>query len=122
MKIAGPRVDKTCLSRLLGYVDDDQGHWGAEFSRLAQDERQALVPFVLDVAIVQKSRKRDYQALSEILSLAWECRVARSPMCRQAMELLERIANCSTAIRRQTGAPAETEPLPQSVREAPIPA
>jgi hypothetical protein len=122
VKIGGPRADKAILTRLLAYIDDDQGHWGPEFSRLAEDEQRALVPFLLNVAIVQKSRKRDYQALSEILSFACERRVARSPMCRQAMELLERIANCSTALRQQAPAPAEATPLPQSAREAPIPA
>ena len=66
-----------------------------------------MIPFVLDVAIMQKCRRRDYQAVSEILSLAQEYDVAGSPMCRQAFELLERIASCSTAIRLRSGAPSE---------------
>jgi len=105
--IVGPQVEATRLSRLLGYVDDDRGHWQPEFSRLAEEERRALASFVLDVAIVQKCRRRDYKAVVEILSLASESGLAGSPMCRQAFELLERIASCSTAIRLREGAPTE---------------
>ncbi len=97
-KIAGPRFEKSCLSRLLRCVDDDQGHWQSEFSNLAEDEQRVLAPLVLDIAIVQKCRKHEYEAVSDILSLACEYRIASSPMCGQAAELLERIANCSTAI------------------------
>jgi hypothetical protein len=85
-------------SRLLGYVDEDQGHWQSEFYNLSEGEQLALTPFILDIAIIQKCRKHDYQAVNEILSLACECRIASSPMCGQAAELLERIANCSTAL------------------------
>lgn len=103
-KIVGPRFEKSCLSRLLRYVDDDQGHWQSEFSRLAEGEQRALTPLILDIAIMQKCRGHDYEAMSEILSLACEYRIANSPMCRQAAELLKRIANCSTAIRLSRGA------------------
>jgi hypothetical protein len=51
------------------------------------------------MAIMQKCRKHDYEAVSEILSHARKHDIATSPMCCQAAELLERIANCSTAIR-----------------------
>jgi uncharacterized protein DUF6895 len=122
VKIVGPRFEKTCLNRLLRYVDDDQGHWRPEFSSLAEEEQRALVPFVLNIAIVQKCRRRDYKAVAEILSLACEYGMARFPMCRQAFELLERIANCSTVIDLREGAPAEVAPLPHSGMGAPIPA
>jgi hypothetical protein len=97
-KIVGPRFDRSCLTRLLGYVDDDQGHWQSEYWSLADSEQRVLTPFILDIAIMQKCRRRDYEAVTEILSLACEYRIASSPMCRQAAELLERIANCATAI------------------------
>jgi Domain of unknown function (DUF6895) len=103
-KIVGPRCEKSCLSRLLCYVDDDQGHWQSEFSSLAEGEQRVLTPLILDIAIMQKCRRHDYEAVSEILSLACDYRIANSPMCRQAAELLERIANCSTAIRLSRGA------------------
>ncbi len=119
--IVGPQFDATCLSRLLRYVDVDQGHWRPEFFSLAEEEGRALIPFVLDVAIMQKCRRRDYQALSEILSLAREFDVAGSPMCRQAFELLERIASCSTAIRLRSGAPSEDAIPERSAAGPPMP-
>ncbi len=104
MKIVGARFEKSCHSRLLRYVDDDQGHWQVEFSSLAEGEQRVLTPLILDIAIMQKCRRHDYEAVSEILSLACKYRMASAPMCRQAAELLERIANCSTAIRLGRGA------------------
>jgi hypothetical protein len=101
--IAGSQFEATHLGRLLRYVDDDQGHWRPEFFRLAKEEQRALGAFVLDVAIVQKCRTRDYKAVSEILMLASECGVAGSPMCRQASELMERISSCSSTIQRALG-------------------
>lgn len=106
----------------MRYVDVDQGHWRPEFFSLAEEERRALIPFVLDVAIMQKCRRRDYQAVSEILSLAQEYDVAGSPMCRQAFELLERIASCSTAIRLRSGAPSEGAVPECSATTPPTPA
>jgi hypothetical protein len=103
-KIAGPQCGNSCLSRLMRYVDDDQGHWQSEFSSLAEGEQRILTPFILNIAIVQKCRKHDYRAVNEILSLACEYCIASSPMCRQAVELLERIANCSAAISLRAGA------------------
>ncbi len=100
-KIVGPQFDKSVLIRVMRYVDDDQGHWQSEFSSLAEGEKLALTPFILEIAIVQRCRKRDYEAVSELLSLACEHGVAHSPVCRQAAELLERIVNCSTRRRHE---------------------
>ena len=120
--IAGPQFDATCLSRLMRHFDDDRGHWRPEFLSLAEREQRALIPFVLDVAIMQNCRRRDYQAVSTILSLAYEYDVADSPMCRQAFELLERIASCSTALRLRSGTPSEEAVAERSATRAPTPA
>jgi len=102
VKVVGPRFDRSCLSQLLYYVADDQGHWQPEFSKLTANEQLALTPFILDTAIVQACRRHQYEALNEILSLGCSYKVAVSPMCRQAVELLERIANCSSAAHTRT--------------------
>jgi hypothetical protein len=101
-RIVGSQFDETCLSRVLRYIDDDQGHWQSEFSRLGGREQRALTPFILDIAIVQRNRKRDYEAVNELLSIASEYGIADSPLCGQAAELLERIAHCSSACRART--------------------
>ena len=120
--IAGPRFDATCLRRLLRYCDDDRGHWRPALLSLADGEQRALIPFVLDVAIMQNCRRRDYQAVNTILSLACEYDAAGSPTCRQAFELLERIESCSTAIRLRSGASSEDAVAERSATKAPTPA
>jgi len=60
----------------------------------------ALTPLVLDIAVRQACRKHDYERLKNLLGLAFEHGIAASPMCTQAVELLERLAICSTAMPR----------------------
>ena len=121
--IVGPQCEPSCLDRLFRYVDDDQGHWRSEFTSLAQAEQRALAPLILDVAIVQKCRKHDYQAMSELVSLACEYHIASSPMCGQAAELLERIAGCSHAIslRRFVATPQDMRSAPAIATELQAP-
>ena len=99
IKIPGRRIPQSALNRLLSCLDRDQGHWQPEFWGLTELQRAALVPLMLDIAIAQKSRKRDYQALSELLAAASECGLANSPLCGQAAELLERLASASHAVQ-----------------------
>jgi hypothetical protein len=96
--IVGPPCEWSALTDVLRYVDDTQGHWQAAFARLDDVEQRALTPFVLDVAIVQKSRRRDYAAIDALLSLARRHGMAGSSLCRQAADLLARLASCGTAI------------------------
>jgi hypothetical protein len=96
--VRGPRFAIASLRALQRHVLDDQGHWQAEFGNLSEAEQLALTPFVLDIAIMQACRKHDYEKLKDLLGLAFEHRIAASPMCMQAVELLERLAICSTAI------------------------
>jgi hypothetical protein len=91
-RIAGPRFDERLVNRLLAVLDQDQGHWQPQLAELSETERNALCPFLLDLALVQKCRKRDYQAMSELLTSAYQCGLARSPLCGQSAELLERLA------------------------------
>jgi len=93
VRITGRRAERTCLDRLLCFVDKDQGHWQSEFSDLREAEQRVLAPLLLDIAIVQKYRKHDYKAMSELLVLACQYRIASSPLCGQAAELLERLAS-----------------------------
>jgi hypothetical protein len=113
-RIVGPQCEASCLARLFRFVDDDQGHWRSEFTTLPQAEQRALAPLILDVALVQKCRKHDYHAMSELISLACEYHIANSPMCGQAAELLERIMACLHAIslRRRVTTPQNARLTP----------
>jgi hypothetical protein len=101
LTIEGPQFDKSCLLRLLNYIQEDQGHWQQEFSKLKEEEKRVLIPLLLDMAIIQKYRRHDYNAIAEILSLACEYRIAGSPMCYQAAEVLERFAIGSPILNRE---------------------
>jgi hypothetical protein len=91
-RIAGPRVDKRFLDRLMPFFDRDQGHWQPELAKLRDAELNAMGPLLLDIAIAQKCRKHDYQGVSELLVTGSRYGLARSPLCGQAAELLERLA------------------------------
>jgi len=105
--IKGPRVEKPYFDRLFRILDQDQGHWQKVFSELAETEQRTLASFLLDIAIAQKYRKHDYHAVSELLALGNQHGAARTPMCSQAAELLERLASFSNTI--EVGNPMAAE-------------
>jgi hypothetical protein len=76
----------------MASLDWSQGHWQPQLMGLTEAERNALCPFLLDLALVQRCRLHDYQAANDLLISAYQCGVARSPLCGQAAELLERLA------------------------------
>lgn len=96
--IVGPRFDNACISALFPYVGMEQGHWQDLFASLPEEEQRMLVPFVLDIAIVQNYRRHNYQALQEILTLLPQYGIPAYPICQQVAEFLARIRNCSTAL------------------------
>jgi hypothetical protein len=91
-KITGPRFDQGLMDRLLGQIDHTQGHWQSELLKLKKPRQAAIGPLLLDILIAQKVRKHDYRALRELLVMASGYGVARSPLCGQAAELLERLS------------------------------
>jgi Domain of unknown function (DUF6895) len=99
-KIARRSFDKSFVDHLVSLLERDQGHWQPALLDLSQSERNALGPLLLDIAIVQKCRKRDFQAVKELLVMASRYEVACSLLCAQAAELLERLAACSGCIHR----------------------
>ena len=90
-RIAGPRFDEGFLDHVIATLDRDQGHWQPELRALNEAERNALCPLLLDLAIVQRCRKHDYGAVRELLARAHQHGSARSPLCGQSAELLERL-------------------------------
>ena len=89
--------ENAALDSFMAFLDEEQGQWWAEFARLTRDERGSLTPFVLDMAIVQASRRRDYNGMLELLSRAQDHGFSGAPLCRQATEWLNRIARCGAA-------------------------
>jgi hypothetical protein len=92
VQMIGPPFNARLLDRLIDRIECDQGHWQAEFMKLNRSEQDALGPFLLDIVIAQKCRKRDYAAVNELLVMAAKYQSARSALCGQAAEFLERLA------------------------------
>ena len=96
--ITGPRIDAGLLDRLIDQIDHGQGHWQSEFLKLTRPEQEALGAFLLDLLIIQKCRLRDYGAIHRLLVVADKYMAARSPLCGQAAELLERLSSYAAAV------------------------
>jgi hypothetical protein len=98
-RIAGRCFDEGFVDHLLATLDRDQGHWQPELQALSKAEQHALCPLLLDLALVQKCRKHDYGAVSELLALAHQHGLSGSPLCGQSAELLERLTGYAHAAR-----------------------
>jgi hypothetical protein len=96
--ISGRAFEPAVLDRLNRDLDDSQGHWQADFASLSRGEQLVLTPLVLAIALVQRCRKRDYDAALELLRIADEHRLGKALVCRQASQLLARIAGCSNVL------------------------
>jgi hypothetical protein len=90
-RIAGSHYDEGFVDGLLSALAHDQGHWQPELPKLSKAERNALCPLLLDVSIVQRYRRHDYKGLRDLLQSAHQHGLARSPLCGQSAELLERL-------------------------------
>jgi hypothetical protein len=88
----GRRFDQSFVNELVSLLERDQGHWQPELAKLRPSQQNALGPLLLDLALVQRFRKRDFQGMSNLLASASRSGLAKSPMCGQAAELLERLA------------------------------
>jgi hypothetical protein len=98
VRITGPKYERSLLEHLLRCIDRDQGHWQPELSELSDSERNALAPFLLDIAISQKCRKHEYEAVRQLLATASQHGLANTTLCGQSALLLERLAVCSQAV------------------------
>jgi hypothetical protein len=88
-RIAGKSAKTALIDQLLSYVDTDQGHWQPIFSGLPELERSALAPLILDIALAQNFRRRDYDAANKLLMLAASHGMVQSPLALQAAEMLD---------------------------------
>lgn len=105
-RIAGREANPQLVDCLLDFTGTDQGHWQPAFAELSHRQQAALLPFLLDVAIVQNCRKRDYQNVASLLTIAYENNLSDSVLCGQAAELLERLSVCTNVLLADTAVPA----------------
>ena len=83
--------DDGLIDELSACLDGDQGHWQPVFAKLAASERRTLGPLLLDIALAQKFRTRDYDAANQLLGIADRYRLGLSSLSVQAAEMLGRL-------------------------------
>jgi hypothetical protein len=90
-EIAGPRYPMDLVERLHALVPRTGAHWEQVFQSLRADEQAALAPFLLDVALIQNSRKADAAQLEKLLQTGVQHGMANSTLCAQTAEFLSRM-------------------------------
>jgi hypothetical protein len=95
-KLSGSPIDTVVIDELLSFIDADQGHWQPVFHSLPHSERVTLAPLLLDIALAQKFRTRNYDAVNELLGMADRYGMDQSPLLIQASEMLDRLVTFST--------------------------
>lgn len=97
-RLTGLTFEKLLIDQLLSFIDADQGHWQPIFAALPESERLTLAPLLLDIALVQKFRKRNYDEANQLLEIAAKYGMDQSPLSVQASEMLHRLAAFSEAV------------------------
>jgi hypothetical protein len=89
-EIAGPRYPMALIAQLLARVTRTGAHWEQVFRSCDADEQAALAPLLLDVALLQASRKSDAAQMADLLRTAVAHGLADTSLCAQSAELLAR--------------------------------
>jgi hypothetical protein len=90
-ELPGLIADQGLIDELSSFIDRDQGHWQPVFDALPRSERSMLAPFLLDTALAQKFRTRNYDAANQLLGIANRYGMGQSPLSVQASEMLDRL-------------------------------
>jgi len=91
-EIVGPSYPPALVAGLQALIPGTGAHWEEVFRSLAAHEQAVLAPFLLDVAMIQASRKCEFAQLAELLETAAEHGLAHTTLCAQCAELLSRMA------------------------------
>jgi len=91
-EIVGPSYSPALVAGLQALIPGTGAHWEEVFRSLAAPEQAALAPFLLDVALIQASRKCEFSQLADLLETAAEHGLAHTTLCAQCAELLTRMA------------------------------
>ena len=89
--IVGPSYPPALLAELQALIPRTGAHWEEVFRSLASREQAALVPFLLDVTMIQASRKGEFAQLAGLLETAAGHGLTNTTLCAQCAEMLTRI-------------------------------
>ncbi|MBR0717282.1 DUF6895 family protein [Bradyrhizobium liaoningense] len=87
----GPAYSMSLVGDLRARIPAGSAHWEQVFAALRPDEQAALAPFLLDVALMQSSRKGDAVQMARLLQMALTHGLADTTLCAQAAGLLTRM-------------------------------
>jgi hypothetical protein len=94
-QISGKLAPAGLIDELFSMIPSADTPWQHTFGQLEPVERRALGPFLLDMALLRSGRIHDFSALGRLLNIAVQHGLANTPLCAQAVELLQRIAVCA---------------------------
>ncbi|MCP3472108.1 hypothetical protein NLM33_17460 [Bradyrhizobium sp. CCGUVB1N3] len=89
--IPGSSYPNTLAADLYARIPKTGAHWEQMFEHLVANEQAALAPFLLDVALMQASRRSDAAEMADLLRLAVTHGMANTTLCAQAAEFLARL-------------------------------
>jgi len=85
-------------------ADARSGHWRGELEQLTYPERDAIAGLLLNIALRRKASRGEFDALRELLKLAYSCGLSDTPAASQAAEMLERLATYASITGAQKAA------------------
>jgi hypothetical protein len=88
------------VTALAPFLDHDQGHWQQLLAECDESEQAMLLPFLCQIAMVQKLRKQEYETMKNILLLTIEAGLENQLLWDQAANLLLGIAESAPLIHR----------------------
>lgn len=91
-EIAGPAHEMALVNHLRSLIPSTGAYWEQVLASLHTDEEAALAPFLLDVALMQASRRGDAAQMARLLQAAVTHGLADTTLCAQSAGLLTRMS------------------------------
>ena len=93
-RIPARAASRGAADAVLRFLDSDapSPRWRREFDGCSPAEREQLAGFLLSIALSRKVRRREFDAVLELLRIGYESGLADTPASSQCAELLERLA------------------------------
>jgi hypothetical protein len=96
-EIAGLAFSTMLIEDLQSSITKTDAHWEQVFQSLSPNEQVVLGPFLLDVAMIQHSRRNDFPCMVHLLQTAMQNGMADTTLCAQSAELLSRVGSFAVA-------------------------
>jgi len=92
IRVSGRVYSAAHIEGLRSFTTKTGAYWEEVFELLGPEEQAALGPFLLEVALMQCSRKNEFGRMVQLLELAMGSEMADTPLCAQTAEFLSRMS------------------------------